>query len=77
VSEVKQEFKDTVQERYSEEGVKEIKIKEMETEDGDSWTIEGEVILKNGSKKRVSATIDIDSSDSRNRLVEFCEEDIK
>jgi NOL1/NOP2/fmu family ribosome biogenesis protein len=71
VFKVKQEFKNTIQERYSDEGVEKIKINEME-KNLFRWTIEGEVILKNGSKKIVNATIDKDG-----RLTDFYEEDIE
>jgi hypothetical protein len=67
---IKQEFKNTIQERYSDENVEKIKIKKMEK--NIDWTIEGEVILKNGSKKRVSATIN-----ENGILDDFYEEDIE
>jgi hypothetical protein len=70
IEKVKQAFKNTIQERYSDEGVEKIKIKEMEKDI--DWTIEGEVILKNGSRKRVSATID-----DNGILDDFYEEDIE
>jgi len=59
IKEVKQAFRNAVQERYSGEGVKKIEIKKM-TKDGSYWKVEGIATLKNGDEKKISATVAYD-----------------
>ena len=56
LKEIKKIIKETIEERYSEEGVKAIKITQLECE-LIRWTVFGDVVLKDNTKRHISIDI--------------------